>query len=63
MDMEELFTAREQFTTLEWMDLILRSIGMEPANLEQRVKWHLLARMIPFVEISSFHWNCIKLHK
>jgi len=50
MDMEELFTARKQFTTLEWMDLILRSIGMEPTNLEQRVKWHLLARMIPFVE-------------
>ena len=50
MDMEELFTAREQFTTIEWMDLLLRSIGMEPTNLEQRVKWHLLARMIPFVE-------------
>lgn len=50
MDMEELFTARKKFTTLEWIDLVLRSIGMEPANLEQRVKWHLLARMIPFVE-------------
>ncbi len=28
----------------------MRSSGMEPVNLEQRVKWHLLARMIPFVE-------------
>ncbi len=50
MDMGELFIAREKFTTNEWGDVLLRSIGMEPVNLEERVKLHLLARMIPFVE-------------
>jgi len=50
MDMQELFTAREQFNTEQWSDVLLRSIGMEPVNLESRVKLHLLARMIPFVE-------------
>lgn len=50
MDMEELRDGRRQFTTDQWIDALLRSSGMEPANLETRVKWHLLARMIPFVE-------------
>jgi len=50
MDMADLFKVRENFSTSEWIDVVLRSIGMEPANLELRVKWHLLARMIPFVE-------------
>jgi ATP-dependent Lon protease len=50
MDMDEVFNARKAFTMDQWMDVLLRSIGMEPANLEQRTKWHLIARMIPFVE-------------
>lgn len=50
MDMNELFTARENFSTEQWIDVLLRSIGMEPANLDRRARWHLLARMIPFVE-------------
>lgn len=50
MDMDELFNARAQFNTDQWMDVLIRSIGMEPTNLKQRVKWHLLTRMIPFVE-------------
>jgi ATP-dependent Lon protease len=50
MNMDEIFEARKQFTTDQWMDALLRSVGMEPTNLTLRVKWHLLARMIPFVE-------------
>ncbi len=50
MNMEELFEARKAFDTDQWMDVLLRSIGMEPTNLEQRVKWHLISRLIPFVE-------------
>ncbi|WP_262412244.1 protease Lon-related BREX system protein BrxL [Aeromonas hydrophila] len=50
MDMEELFAARAHFNTDQWLDVLIRSIGMEPTNLQQRVKWHLLTRMIPFVE-------------
>lgn len=50
MNMQELFSGRKHFTTDQWLDVLLRSIGMEPTTLEQRVKWHLIARMIPFVE-------------
>lgn len=50
MDMGEVFAARQQFSRDQWIDLLLRSVGMEPANIEQRTKWHLIARMIPFVE-------------
>ncbi len=50
MNMDEVFEARPQFSTEQWIDVLLRSVGMEPTNIEQRVKWHLIARMIPFVE-------------
>jgi ATP-dependent Lon protease len=50
MNMDEIYQARRKFTMDQWMDVLLRSIGMEPSNLEHRAKWHLVARMIPFVE-------------
>jgi ATP-dependent Lon protease len=50
MDMEELFEGRRHFTEGQWLDVLLRSTGIEPTQFEQRVKWHLLARMIPLVE-------------
>lgn len=50
MDMEELFEGRRAFTEQQWVDVLLRSTGMEPTNFSERVKWHLLARMVPLVE-------------
>jgi ATP-dependent Lon protease len=50
MDMAALFEARTAFTEAQWIDVLCRSTGMEPANLTERVKWHLLSRMVPFVE-------------
>jgi ATP-dependent Lon protease len=50
MDLEELFHGRRSFTEQQWIDTLLRSTGMEPTNFTDRVKWHLLARMIPLVE-------------
>jgi len=50
MDMESLFEGRRAFTEEQWMDALLRSAGIEPTLFESRVKWHLIARMIPFVE-------------
>ena len=58
MDMEELFQGRRAFTEDEWIDVLLRSTGMEPTQFPQRVKWHLLARMIPLVENN---YNCCEL--
>ncbi|MBP7766244.1 MAG: protease Lon-related BREX system protein BrxL [Syntrophaceae bacterium] len=50
MDMEGLFEGRKAFTLDQWIDVLIRSTGMEPSAFDQRVKWHLIARMIPFVE-------------
>lgn len=50
MDMPALFEGRKSFTDIEWIDALIRSTGMEPSCFEERVKWHLLARMIPLVE-------------
>ena len=47
---EELKKGRGAFTKEEWMDVMLRSIGMEPDSLNDREKWLLLTRMIPLVE-------------
>ena len=50
VDMEDLKAGRKAFAKNEWIDVLLRSIGMEPDELEERVKWLLLARMLPLVE-------------
>ena len=50
MDMDELYAGRSAMSTAQWRETLVRSIGMEPATLEPEVQWHLLARMIPFVE-------------
>jgi len=50
MDMDELFEGRRHFTEDQWIDVLIRSTGLEPTQFEKRVKWHLLARMIPLVE-------------
>lgn len=50
LDIDEIFNGRKQFTKNEWIDVLMRSVGMEPTQLENDVKWHLLARMIPLVE-------------
>ncbi|WP_366924741.1 protease Lon-related BREX system protein BrxL [Metallumcola ferriviriculae] len=50
LDLSEVLKGREQFTKDEWIDVILRSVGMEPSKFSKRVKLLLLARMIPLVE-------------
>lgn len=50
IDLEELKQGRKAFTQEEWLDVMLRSTGMEPDTLSNREKWLLLARMVPLVE-------------
>ena len=50
IDFEEFKQMRENFTDEEWIDIILRSTGMEPDKFNERVKWLHLARLIPLVE-------------
>ena len=50
IDIEEVREGRGAFTQEEWMDVMLRSCGYEPEQLDNREKWLLLARMLPLVE-------------
>lgn len=50
VDIDELKAGRKAFSKDEWIDVLLRSIGMEPDELNYREKWLLLTRMIPLVE-------------
>ena len=50
IDIEELKAGRRAFSQEEWLDVMLRSTGMEPDALTEREKWLLLARMLPLVE-------------
>ena len=48
--LEDLANARQEFTTQQWKQLMLRSIGFEPASLDDRAQDILLLRMIPFID-------------
>lgn len=50
IDITELKQGRKAFSKDEWIDILLRSIGMEPDTFSYREKWLLLTRMIPLVE-------------
>ncbi len=58
IDMAELFAGRAEFSRDEWMDIMLRSSGLEPTTLSIEAKWHLIARMIPLCENN---YNCCEL--
>jgi ATP-dependent Lon protease len=45
-----LARGRDLFTTEEWKDFLIRSVGLEPATLSERAKDVILMRMVPFVE-------------
>lgn len=49
-DLEEYLEGRSGMTRDEWIDLLLRSVGLEPLKMEHRLKILLLTRLIPFVE-------------
>lgn len=49
-DFEGYVEGRRGFTRNEWLDVVLRSVGLEPTKLTQRVKFHFIARLAPLVE-------------
>ncbi|GAA1031871.1 BREX system Lon protease-like protein BrxL [Virgisporangium ochraceum] len=57
-DLEQYLDARRGFTTDEWIDLLLQSIGFDPALFSRRAKFFQLVRLIPFVERN---YNLIEL--
>ncbi len=57
-DLEEYLKGRKQFTNEEWVDLLLRSIGLEPSFFERRLKLLILMRLVPLCEPN---YNLIEL--
>jgi ATP-dependent Lon protease len=57
-DLEEYREGRRQFTTPEWIDLLLRTIGMEASAFEPRLKLLYLLRLVPLVQTN---YNLIEL--
>src|SRR5438093_8808914 len=49
-DLEEYRDCRRQFATDEWIDLLLRTIGMEPSHFQRRLKLLFLLRLLPLCE-------------
>jgi len=47
---EQYCEGREQCSRDEWLDIVLRSVGLEPGKLTHRVKMHFVARLLPLVE-------------
>ncbi|GAA4399010.1 BREX system Lon protease-like protein BrxL [Nibrella viscosa] len=50
IDLEEYINARAYFSTEEWLDLLMHSVGYEPSHFSRRDKLIQLSRLIPFVE-------------
>lgn len=47
---EQYCEGRDEFSRNDWMDAVLRSVGLEPTKLTPRVKMHFIARLLPLVE-------------
>lgn len=57
-DLEEYRRLRADFSTGEWVDLMLRSMGYEPSDMDRRLKLHFLLRLVPLCERN---YNLIEL--
>jgi ATP-dependent Lon protease len=57
-DFEQYIEGRAEFTTEEWTDLIIRSVGLEPTYYDRRLKRLFLTRLIP---MSERNYNLIEL--
>jgi ATP-dependent Lon protease len=57
-DLEEYTRGRQSFTTDEWLDLLIRSIGLEPAHFDRRMKLLFLSRLLPLCEAN---YNLVEL--
>lgn len=57
-DFDAYCAGRQQFTRDEWLDALVRTVGLEPSKMDFRTKLHFLCRLFPFVESN---YNFIEL--
>ena len=58
VDLDEFINKRKDFTTDEWIDLLIHSVGLKPELLNKRDKMIQLARLLPHIENN---YNLIEL--
>ena len=58
LDLDDYIAKRELFTTEEWIDLLVQTIGFKPEKFSDREKLLMLLRLVPFVEPNA---NLIEL--
>jgi ATP-dependent Lon protease len=56
--LDDYIAGRQQVSTEQWMDLLIRTIGLEPTQMSHRLKLLTLVRLIPLVERN---YNLIEL--
>jgi len=57
-DFDRYVEGRKQFSRDEWLDVVLRSVGLEPSKISKRLKFHIIARLACLAEAN---WNFIEL--
>lgn len=50
VDINDYIAQRSKFTTDEWMDFLVHTIGLNPEKLNRREKFIVLARLMPHIE-------------
>lgn len=50
VSLKHMAEVRPQFTTAEWIDLLIRTMGLEPSAYNQQQKQRLIQRLIPLVQ-------------
>ena len=50
LDLDEMRDSRSEFSSEEWKNLMLRSAGYEPSELDDKQKMHYLLRFVPFIQ-------------
>lgn len=50
MDIKDIINSRSEFSKDEWIDILLRTVGIEPTTLTPKVKFHFLERLVPLIE-------------
>ena len=50
IDLQYYIDQRKKFTTDEWIDFLIHTVGLNPENLNRREKFIVLSRLLPHVE-------------
>ena len=50
IDLQYFIDQRKKFTTEEWIDFLVHTVGLNPDNLNRREKFIVLSRLLPHVE-------------